>query len=83
MHEDVRGARWAGEEQAGRADAACHKCPPARRVQVKNLTGLAEWYGRNERLRGQANLVIVGARAGAGGRGRLMRGVVGQPLPPP
>jgi hypothetical protein len=27
---------------------------------VKNLTGLAEWYAGNERLRGLVNLVIVG-----------------------
>ncbi|XP_057721418.1 sucrose synthase 5-like isoform X1 [Arachis stenosperma] len=27
---------------------------------VKNLTGLAEWYGKNQRLRNLVNLVIVG-----------------------
>ena len=32
----------------------------ARLDRVKNLTGLAEWYGRNKRLRSLANLVIVG-----------------------
>lgn len=32
----------------------------ARLDKVKNLTGLAEWYGSNERLRGLVNLVIVG-----------------------
>jgi sucrose synthase len=32
----------------------------ARLDRVKNLTGLAEWYGRCERLRAVANLVIVG-----------------------
>ena len=32
----------------------------ARLDRVKNLTGLAEWYGRCERLRAAANLVIVG-----------------------
>ena len=32
----------------------------ARLDRVKNLTGLAEWYGRCERLRKVANLVIVG-----------------------
>lgn len=32
----------------------------ARLDKVKNLTGLAEWYASNERLRGLANLVIVG-----------------------
>lgn len=32
----------------------------ARLDKVKNLTGLAEWYGGNERLRNLANLVIVG-----------------------
>lgn len=32
----------------------------ARLDKVKNLTGLAEWYGNNERLRNLVNLVIVG-----------------------
>ena len=32
----------------------------ARLDKVKNLTGLAEWYGGNERLREYTNLVIVG-----------------------
>ena len=32
----------------------------ARLDRVKNLTGLAEWYGRNKRLRSLVNLVIVG-----------------------
>ena len=32
----------------------------ARLDRVKNLTGLAEWYGRSARLRSLANLVIVG-----------------------
>lgn len=27
---------------------------------VKNITGLTEWYGKNKRLRGLVNLVIVG-----------------------
>lgn len=27
---------------------------------VKNITGLTEWYGKNQRLRNLANLVIVG-----------------------
>ena len=32
----------------------------ARLDQVKNLTGLAEWYANNSRLRSLVNLVIVG-----------------------
>ena len=32
----------------------------ARLDKVKNLTGLAEWYGSNERLRSMCNLVIIG-----------------------
>ncbi|KAJ6752712.1 SUCROSE SYNTHASE 5 [Salix koriyanagi] len=32
----------------------------ARLDTVKNLTGLTEWYGKNKRLRGLVNLVIVG-----------------------
>ena len=32
----------------------------ARLDAVKNLTGLAEWYGANDRLRNLVNLVIVG-----------------------
>lgn len=32
----------------------------SRMDKIKNLTGLAEWFGGNERLRGLANLVIVG-----------------------
>lgn len=32
----------------------------ARLDKIKNLTGLAEWYGASERLRGLVNLVIVG-----------------------
>ncbi|GLU10603.1 hypothetical protein SLE2022_273960 [Rubroshorea leprosula] len=32
----------------------------ARLDTVKNLTGLAEWYGKNKRLRSLVNLVIVG-----------------------
>jgi len=32
----------------------------ARLDRIKNLTGLAEWYGESERLRSIANLVIVG-----------------------
>ncbi|BDA49039.1 Sucrose synthase 2 [Coccomyxa sp. Obi] len=32
----------------------------ARLDHVKNLTGLAEWFGKNERLRKLCNLVIVG-----------------------
>ena len=31
----------------------------ARLDRVKNLTGLAEWFGRNSRLRGAANLFLV------------------------
>ena len=38
----------------------------ARLDKVKNLTGLAEWYAGNQRLRGLVNLVIVGeSRAAA------------------
>lgn len=32
----------------------------ARLDHIKNITGLVEWYGRSPRLRGLANLVIVG-----------------------
>lgn len=32
----------------------------ARLDRIKNITGLVEWYGRSPRLRGLANLVIVG-----------------------
>ncbi|KAL4421973.1 hypothetical protein ABPG77_010996 [Micractinium sp. CCAP 211/92] len=32
----------------------------ARLDKVKNLTGLAEWYGSNKRLRSLVNLVVVG-----------------------
>ena len=32
----------------------------ARLDHVKNLTGLAEWFARNKRLRQLCNLVIVG-----------------------
>ncbi|KAB5516767.1 hypothetical protein DKX38_027415 [Salix brachista] len=32
----------------------------ARLDTVKNLSGLTEWYGKNKRLRGLVNLVIVG-----------------------
>lgn len=32
----------------------------ARLDVVKNITGLTEWYGKNKRLRGLVNLVIVG-----------------------
>lgn len=32
----------------------------ARLDRVKNLTGLVEWFGKNERLRKVVNLVIVG-----------------------
>ncbi|RDX78809.1 Sucrose synthase 6, partial [Mucuna pruriens] len=32
----------------------------ARLDVVKNLTGLVEWYGKNQRLRNMVNLVIVG-----------------------
>jgi len=32
----------------------------ARLDRIKNLTGLADWFGANERLRSLANLVIVG-----------------------
>ena len=32
----------------------------ARLDRVKNLTGLVEWFGRNQRLRGLVNLVVVG-----------------------
>lgn len=32
----------------------------ARLDHVKNLTGLAEWFGGNKRLRELCNLVIVG-----------------------
>lgn len=32
----------------------------ARLDRVKNLTGLVEWYGKNNRLRELANLVVVG-----------------------
>ena len=32
----------------------------ARLDRVKNLTGLVEWFGRNGRLRGLVNLVVVG-----------------------
>lgn len=37
----------------------------ARLDKVKNLTGLAEWYASNSRLRSLVNLVIVGERRGA------------------
>lgn len=46
----------------------CLPSTPARSMarldKVKNLTGLAEWYGASPRLRAAANLFIVGARAG-------------------
>ena len=32
----------------------------ARLDHVKNLTGLAEWFAKNKRLRQLCNLVIVG-----------------------
>lgn len=35
-------------------------CSMARLDRVKNLTGLAEWFAGNKRLRKLVNLVIVG-----------------------
>jgi sucrose synthase len=32
----------------------------ARLDRIKNLTGLAEWYGRSEELRSRANLFLIG-----------------------
>lgn len=32
----------------------------ARLDTIKNLTGLVEWYGKNEKLRELVNLVVVG-----------------------
>jgi sucrose synthase len=34
----------------------------ARLDHIKNLTGLVDWYGRSERLRKAANLLIIGGR---------------------
>ncbi len=38
----------------------------ARLDRIKNLTGLAEWFGTSEALRGAANLLIVGGHVDAG-----------------
>lgn len=32
----------------------------ARLDEIKNLTGLVEWYGRSDRLREEANLLVIG-----------------------
>ncbi len=41
----------------------------ARMDRIKNLTGLATWYGENEKLREMANLVIVGGNVDPGQSG--------------
>ncbi|MHB1233485.1 MAG: sucrose synthase [Burkholderiales bacterium] len=38
----------------------------ARLDHVKNLTGFVEWYGASERLRGAANLVVIGGHIDPG-----------------
>ncbi|MFH1215808.1 MAG: sucrose synthase [Pseudomonadota bacterium] len=65
LHDEISGLLFGGE---GRDD--CRGClaeqekpllfTMARLDKIKNLTGLVEWYGGSERLRSQANLVVVG-----------------------
>ncbi|AOV18364.1 sucrose synthase [Acidihalobacter aeolianus] len=37
----------------------------ARLDHIKNITGLVEWYGADERLRGQANLLVIAGHVDA------------------
>jgi sucrose synthase len=65
LHEDIEEMLFGkGEEPLAKCTLKDRNKPivfsMARLDRVKNLTGLVEWYAKNERLRNLVNLVIVG-----------------------
>lgn len=64
LHPEIEHLLFDEELPEHRGNLANHDKPVifsmARMDRIKNLTGLAEWYGANESLRQKANLVIVG-----------------------
>ncbi|GAQ80888.1 sucrose synthase [Klebsormidium nitens] len=65
LHEDIEDLLYGTDEEPLAKCTITDRNKPivfsmARLDRVKNLTGLVEWYAKNERLRGLVNLVIVG-----------------------
>ncbi|KAK9812714.1 hypothetical protein WJX72_002537 [[Myrmecia] bisecta] len=65
LHPDIEQLLYGQSEAPGAFGVLKDRNKPilfsmARLDKVKNLTGLAEWYGQNERLRKLVNLVVVG-----------------------
>ena len=64
LHEEIEGMVYGEPDEHTRGRLEDRTRPliftMARLDRIKNLTGLVEWYARNERLRGLADLVLVG-----------------------
>ncbi|KFI21314.1 sucrose synthase [Nitrosococcus oceani] len=64
LRQEIEALIWGDERPDARGKLQDHTKPLlftiARLDRIKNITGLVEWYGRCERLRKLANLVVVG-----------------------
>ena len=64
LHEEIEGMVYGEPDDYSRGLLADRTRPliftMARLDRIKNLTGLVKWYGENERLRGLADLVVIG-----------------------
>lgn len=64
LHPEIEELLFGGPRPGARGVLAEREKPViftmARLDRIKNLTGLVEWYGRSDRLRNLANLVVVG-----------------------
>jgi len=63
LHDEIEALIYSGSDENSRGELAEPDKPllftMARLDRIKNITGLVEWYGRNERLRNSANLLVV------------------------
>jgi len=63
LHEELEGMVFGGTREGARGELVDRDKPliftMARMDRIKNITGLVEWYGENEKLREQANMVVV------------------------
>jgi sucrose synthase len=71
MHSEIESLIYGSEPNVQIRGALTERDKPivfsmARFDRIKNLTGLVEWYANSERLRNQANLLIIGGHIDPG-----------------
>jgi sucrose synthase len=63
LHDEIESLIFSGPGENARGELVDKEKPllftMARLDHIKNITGLVEWYGQNERLRNAANLLVI------------------------